>query len=162
MRAHQGLRALTAAALVGLVCATATSFGFAQQWDPNVFGKENTLQFLTLGPNEGEHWSRVWVVDIGGRLYIRLGTRAADRIEKNTTAPYVKVRIAGQEFDRVRVEPAPDMAEKVAAAMADKYWSDIFVRHMSHPLTASLVPEARSPASPPRANGGLEIFGINC
>ena len=33
------------------------------------------------------------------------------------------------------------MAEKVAAAMGDKYWSDVFVRFFSHPLTLRLAPE---------------------
>ena len=32
------------------------------------------------------------------------------------------------------------MAERVAAAMADKYWSDIFVRFFAHPLTLRLKP----------------------
>ncbi len=27
----------------------------------------------------------------------------------------------------------PDMKEKVAAAMADKYWMDVLIRHESHP-----------------------------
>jgi len=29
----------------------------------------------------------------------------------------------------------------VAHAMADKYWSDVLVRHMDHPLTMRLAPE---------------------
>ena len=69
--------------------------------------------------------------------------RAEDlaRLEKNTTAPFVKVRIAGQEFDNVRGEPAPEMAERVAAAIAVKYWSDLVVRFINHPLTIRLVPQ---------------------
>jgi hypothetical protein len=39
------------------------------------------------------------------------------------------------------VEEMPDMKQKVAAAMADKYWMDILVRHESHPMVARLVPE---------------------
>jgi hypothetical protein len=35
-----------------------------------------------------------------------------------------------------------DMKQKVAAAMADKYWIDILVWHESHPMVARLVPEA--------------------
>jgi hypothetical protein len=80
----------------------------------------------------------VWVVEVEGQLYIRLGRRAAARFEKNTTAPFLKVRIAGQEFDHVRAEPAPEMAERVAAAMAAKYWSDLLIRFASHPLTVRL------------------------
>ena len=37
------------------------------------------------------------------------------------------------------------MKEKVAAAMADKYWMDILIRHESHPMVARLVPEASPP-----------------
>lgn len=64
--------------------------------------------------------------------------RAAARFEKNTTAPFVKVRIAGREFDNVRAEPAPEMVERVAAAMAAKYWSDLLIRFASHPLTVAV------------------------
>jgi hypothetical protein len=108
-------------------------------WDPARLAKESTLEFLTVGPPEGEHWSRVWVVEVGGQLYIRLGQRAADRFEKNITAPLLKVRIAGQEFDNVRAEPAPDMADRVDVAMAAKYWSDLLMRFSSHRLTVRLL-----------------------
>ena len=110
-------------------------------WDPPAFAKESTLEFLTVGPSEGEHWSTVWLVVIDGQLYIRLGSRAAARMEQNTTTPYVKLRIAGQQFDRVKAEPAPDKVDQVAAAMADKYWSDFMVRHLNHPLTMRLTPQ---------------------
>jgi hypothetical protein len=43
------------------------------------------------------------------------------------------------------VEEMPDMKEKVAAAMADKYWMDILIRHESHPMVARLVPEVSPP-----------------
>jgi hypothetical protein len=115
-------------------------------WDPVTFARESTLQFLTVGPQEGEHWSKVWVVNVDGQLYIRLGRRAAARFEKNTTAPFLKVRIAGQEFDHVRAEPAPEMAERVAAAMAAKYWSDLLMRFASHPLTVRVSTLAPSEA----------------
>jgi hypothetical protein len=116
-------------------------------WAPATLAKENTLEFLTVGPEEGEHWSKVWVVEIGGQLYLRLGTRSAARFEKNTTAPYVKVRIAGIEFDHVRAESAPEKAEQVAAAMAAKYWGDLLMRFASHPLTIRL-----SAPEPPRGS----------
>ncbi|MGH7897013.1 MAG: hypothetical protein ACREQQ_03625 [Candidatus Binatia bacterium] len=111
-------------------------------WDPQAFRGEDTLDFLTVGPEEGEHWSRVWLVVLDGRVYVRLGDRAAERMKKNTAAPYVKVRIAGQEFDRVKAEPAPEMVDEVAAAIGEKYWSEIVVRYFSHPLTMRLEPEA--------------------
>jgi len=110
-------------------------------WDPQAFSKETTLEFLTVGPEEGQHWSTVWLVVIDGQVYIRLGTRAAERMTKNTTAPIVKVRIAGQEFDRVKAEAAPDMVEPVGKAMGEKYWSDWLIRHFNHPLTMRLTPE---------------------
>jgi hypothetical protein len=116
-------------------------------WDPATLGKENILEFLTVGPEEGEHWSKVWVVEVGGQLYLRLGRRAAARFEKNTTAPYVKVRIAGLEFDHVHAEPAPEMANQVAVAMAAKYWSDLLIRFASHPLTIRLSPPDRPRSS---------------
>jgi len=110
-------------------------------WDPAAFSKENTLEFLTVGPEEGEHWSTVWLVVIDGQVYIRLGSRAADRMTQNTTKPDVKLRIAGQQFDRVKAESAPDMAPAVANAMGDKYWSDVLVKYFNHPLTMRLTPE---------------------
>ena len=56
-------------------------------WDPQTLAREDTLEFLTVGPQEGEHWSRVWVVAVDDQLYVRLGRRAATRFEKNTTLP---------------------------------------------------------------------------
>jgi hypothetical protein len=85
----------------------------------------------------------VWVVVIDDQVYVRLGSRAAGRIEKNPTA-YVGVRILGQQFERVRAVAAPDYAERVAKAMAAKYWSDLIIRHFSHPLTLRLVSEPGS------------------
>jgi hypothetical protein len=125
--------ALVIAALT--LTATAARAG----WDPAAFSTEETLEFLTV---EGgvEHWSTVWLVVIDGQVYIRLGSRAASRMEGNATKPDVQVKIAGQLFPKVRAEAVPDMAGAVAAAMADKYWSDVFVRHFSHPLTMRLTP----------------------
>jgi len=110
-------------------------------WDPNAFRDQSTLQIMTVGPKEGEHWSNLWLVVLDGQLYVRLGDRSFGRVQKNTTSPYVKVKIGDKEFDKVRLEAAPEMADKVAAAMADKYFMDILVRHESHPMTARLVAE---------------------
>jgi hypothetical protein len=43
----------------------------------------------------------------------------------------------------VRATLAPEMVERVQAAMADKYWTqaDFIVRRMSHPYTLRLEPE---------------------
>jgi hypothetical protein len=72
-------------------------------------------------------------------VYVRLGDRAAERVQGSTRAPLVDVRIAGETFHNVRIDPAPEMAERVATAMGEKYWFDMIVRHMSHPLTARLI-----------------------
>jgi|MudIll2142460700_1097286.scaffolds.fasta_scaffold444297_2 hypothetical protein len=128
-----GALLITGACLVAL--------GARAEWAPAAFSGESNLDFLTVNPDEGEHWSRVWLVVIDAQVYVRLGSRAASRMERNSTAPYVSVRIGGQEYKRVRVEPAPEQAARVAAAMADKYWSDCFVRYFNHPLTLRLVPE---------------------
>ncbi len=125
-------------ALMGGACAQNNP---VPGWDPDAFRDQSTLQLMTIGPEEGEHWSRLWLVCIDGQLYVRLGDRAFGRVEKNTASPYVKVKIGDKEFDRVRLEAAPDMAAKVAAAMADKYFMDILIRHESHPMTARLVAE---------------------
>lgn len=113
----------------------------AADWNPQAFSGENTLEFLTV-ENGVEHWSTVWLVVIDGQVYLRLGTRAAARMEHNATKPVVAIRIAGQTFDRVRAEPVPDMAEAVARAMGAKYWSDVLVRYFAHPLTVRLTPAA--------------------
>jgi len=109
-------------------------------WDPARFADESTLDFLTVSPADGEHWSRVWLAVIEDQVYIRLGSRAAARIEGNIRKPTVSVRIGKEEFAGVEAIPAPEMADAVAAKMAEKYTTDIFVRHLSHPLTMKLVP----------------------
>ena len=118
-------------------------------WDPTVFRDASTIKIMTTEPDVGEHWSNLWVVVIDGQPYVRLGDRSYGRIQRNTTSPYVKLKVADQEFDKVKVEEKPDMKEKVAAAMADKYWMDILIRHESHPMVARLVPEASPPQRSP-------------
>src|SRR2546430_12338295 len=142
------LRPLAAATFIALVAAPV----LAAEWKPSAYASESTLQLRTTAPGEGEHWFPVWLVVIDDQVYVRLGTRAATRIEGNTTAPHLRVRINGQQFDRVRGLPAPEDAERVAQAMAAKYWSDVLIRHLRHPLTLQLVPEhSRPPNRPLRA-----------
>ena len=129
--------------------ALLASVALAADWKPPAYADASTIELRTTAPGEGEHWFPVWVVVVDGQVYVRLGARAASRIERNTTAPYVGVRILGQQFDRVRGVPAPEEAERVAAAMRAKYWTDVIVRYMSHPLTLRLVP-ADDSANPPR------------
>jgi hypothetical protein len=110
-------------------------------WDPARHAGESTLEFLTVSPDEGEHWSRVWLVVLDDQVYIRLGSRAAARMTQNTRAPIVSIRIAKEEFADVEAIAVPEMAEAVAAAMAEKYSTDIFVRYLDHPLTMKLRPK---------------------
>jgi hypothetical protein len=117
-------------------------------WDPATFGSESVIQIMTTEPDVGEHWSKLWVVVIDDQPFVRLGGRSYGRVQKNTTSPYVKLKIGDQEFDKVKLEEMPDMKDKVAAAMADKYFMDKLIRYENHPMVARLVPEA---APPPNA-----------
>src|SRR5881296_3897325 len=132
------LQGLSGALLLSTVLATPSA---AAEWTPRAYAGANTIELRTVAAGEGEHWFPVWVVVIDDQVYVRLGPRAAGRIEKNQTAPYVGVRILGRQFERVRGVPAPDNAARVAKAMAAKYWSDLIVHHFAHPLTLPLVPE---------------------
>ena len=111
------------------------------QWDARAFRDLDTLEFLTVSPTEGPHWSTVWLVVLDDEVYVRLGSRASARMRANTTTPHVSVRIGGREYERVRAEEAADEAGKVADAMAAKYWTDVLVRFVPHPLTMRLQPE---------------------
>ena len=106
----------------------------AVKWDPQAISKQDTLEFLTVGPEEGEHWSTVWLVVIDGQVYLPQGPVAEAVIDG------VKVRIAGQEYDHVKAEAAPNMIEPVAKAMGEKYTSDFLVKYFNHPLTMRLTP----------------------
>jgi len=127
-------------AVFALVLASATAVA-ADGWSPATFAGENTLQLKTAAAGEGEHWFPVWLVVVDDDVYVRLGSRAASRMERNMTAPYVAVRVGGREFDRVKAIPMPEKTAAVADAMARKYWSDVIVRHFHHPMTVKLVPE---------------------
>jgi hypothetical protein len=111
-------------------------------WNPAAWTGENTIDLRTTNPGEEPHWSPVWLVVIDGKLYVRLGSRAAGRFDRNTTKPVMGVRIAGKQFDRVHGIIANDMKAQVEKAMADKYWmqGDVIVRRMDHPYTMRLEP----------------------
>jgi len=111
------------------------------QWDAKAFRDLDTLEFQTVGPTEGPHWSTVWLVVLDDEVYVRLGSRASARMKENTTAPFVNVRVGGREYERVRAEETADAASRVGNAMAAKYWTDVFVRYVSHPLTMRLAPD---------------------
>jgi hypothetical protein len=133
-------------AAVTLVVCVRSVTAAEPQWTPGQWVDEDPVELRTQRSGEEPHWFKVWVAVIDDQLYVRLGRRASERIEHNTTAPDVSVRIAGQEFDHVRIENAPQMADRVAAELAEKYWTDVLVRFMSHPLTVRLVPA--TPATP--------------
>jgi alpha-acetolactate decarboxylase len=143
MKFRTQVYALVAVAVlsIALIGAARAANSSVPGWDPNAFRDLSTLQIMTVGPEEGEHWSKLWLVVIDGQVYVRLGDRSFGRVQKNTANPYVKVKVGDNEFDKVKLEGATDMTDKVAAAMADKYFMDILIRHESHPMTARLVPE---------------------
>ena len=130
--------------ILGVVLAAATPAAATESppaWNPTAWQAEDTVELRTQAPGEEEHWFKVWFVVLDGQLYVRLGGRASKRFEDNTTRPLIAVRIAGEEFARVTGVPVPELADRVAAAMADKHWSDVFVRWIDHPLTLRLTPE---------------------
>jgi len=135
------MKVLSIGAILAAMLFT-TSANAAANWDLSLFQKESTLQFYTVNASGDEHWSTVWVVVIDGAPYVRLGTASTDRINGNTKAPYVNIKIGGQEFDHVLAQSAPEMRDKVMAAMRDKYWMDFAVRSSNHPLIMRLVPPA--------------------
>jgi hypothetical protein len=147
IRRIANLAILSFALLIALVTVAHANDKVVPGWDPTVFRDASTIKVMTTEPDVGEHWSSLSVVVIDGQPYIRLRDRSYGRIQRNTTRPYVKLKVVDQEFDKVKVEEMPDMKEKVAAAMADKYWMDILIRHESHPMVARLVlvPEASPP-----------------
>ena len=136
------MRTTTVAATLLALCTVAKGLGPAV-WNPPAWVAENTVELRTTDPGEEPHWFPVWHVVLDGKLYVRLGSRAAGRFDRNGTKPVIGVRIAGNTFERVRGILAPEMVERVQAAMADKYWTqaDFIVRRMSHPYTLRLEPE---------------------
>ena len=118
-----------------------TGVAAAGSWKPRSWVDESTIELRTTCPGEGEHWFKVWMVVLDDQVYVRLGTRAAKRIACNIGRPWLAARIAGEEFDHVLGAEAAGQAPRVADAMAKKYWSDVLVRHFSHPLTLRLTGE---------------------
>ncbi len=124
-----------------LLVATRAAAAPVPGWTPGAWAAEDTLQLTTDRPDEGAYTFPVWLVVVDDQLYVRLGGRAADRVQKSASAPYVGVTVGGQHFDKVRCEPAPDQVTRVAEAMGAKYTSDLLIRYFPHPLTCRLVPE---------------------
>lgn len=139
------------ALLLALALIAFASPVHAADWTPSMWTGEQTLQFKTNCPEEGEHWSYVWLVVLDGQLWIRLGSQAAGRADCSSTKPLTSVKIGNELFENVEMVQVPEMAERVAAAMAGKYWTDMFVRYMNHPYTIKLVPKADAAAAPAAA-----------
>ena len=106
-----------------LLCIVAAAA--AADWRPAAISDQSTIEILTVVPPEGEHWSTVWFTVIDGTAYVRLGSRARKRIEASTMAPRTKVRTADGVVHAMRYEQAPELADKIASAMYEKYWSDV-------------------------------------
>jgi len=109
-------------------------------WDPGAIAAEDTVTLSTRCPDEEEHSFPVWLVVVDDHVYVRLGARAARRIECNVSKPRLRIKLGGQGF-QVTGTPAPEEAGRVADAMADKYATDWFIRWFPHPLTLRLVPD---------------------
>src|ERR1700723_1253352 len=133
-----------AASMIIILIATAVLTPAADSqisgWDPDTFRKASTIQIMTTEPDVGEHWSKLWVGVIDDQPFVRLGSRSYGRVQKNTTSPFVKLKVGDQEFDKVKLEEMPYMKDKVAAATADKYFMDKLIRYETHPMVARLVP----------------------
>lgn len=136
-------RGLVAFASLALVAFDAR----AEDWTPGDWVEEETIELGTTEPGEEIYYFPVWLVVIDGDVYVRLGSSAAEKFEESTTKPYLGVKIAGQSFPEVEGISTPEKAEQVADLMGEKYWSDIFIRFVPHPLTLRLVPVSETPPS---------------
>jgi len=134
-------------AVLGLACA-ALAQRYGPGWAPNEWKDVDTLELCTTSPGESEYCFPVWLVVLDEDVYVRLGTKAAERMRSNVGGRYLPVEVGGRRFDHVRATEAPDYVDRVAKAMAEKYTADILVRHFSHPLTMRLRLEA--PLDTPR------------
>ena len=153
-RRRIGWKLGTALGVLLVLASVARAGAPATAWEPTRWGAEETVELRTTEAGEEPHWFKVWLVVLDGQLYVRLGGRAAGRVESNETKPALGVRIAGLEFDDVVGTPVPDMAGPVADAMADKYWSDVFIRFVDHPLTLRLAPRGDQSGGPSAAAAG--------
>jgi hypothetical protein len=127
-------------ALLLALLTTTGALAADPEWTPDRWRDEDTLQLHTVDA-DGPYDFPVWLVVIDGELYVRLWSRAAHRVETSTTWPALGVDVGGRHFARVQAESVPAMAEAVSEAMAGKYWSDVFIRFLSHPLTLRLRAE---------------------
>ena len=107
-----------------LATLSLTTLLAAGAWDLSPVEDQSNVEFLTVVPDEGEHWSTVWFVILDDAVYLRLGPRGAGRVDRNSTAPRMKLRFSDEQVYDVEYAKAPEMAERVADAMYEKYWTD--------------------------------------
>ncbi|HUI25759.1 MAG TPA: hypothetical protein VL403_06700 [Candidatus Kryptonia bacterium] len=131
--------------VVGGVMLSAGVHAAEPAWTPNDWTKEETVKLCTNVPGEGEYCFPVWLVVINGDVYVRLGSKATERMRKNTGGFVLPIELAGHRFEHVRATETPDYVDRVNQAMADKYTGDIIIHHFSHPLTMRLRPESAAP-----------------
>jgi hypothetical protein len=132
------------AATLGMLAVLAPAPAHAaDEWTPAAWADENTVELRTTDPGTEPHWFPVWHVVLDDRLYVRLGSRAAGRFDRNATKPIVGVRIGGKTFERVRGVVEPEMTARIDDAMREKYWlqGDVIVRRIDHPYYMRLEPE---------------------
>jgi len=142
--ARAAARAGTAAlAVVTLAACTErpTTAAQASEWNPRAWTGENTIELGVVREDGTPRWFKVWIVVLDDQPYVRLGSASVSKIEENHTKPFVGVRVAGREFPHVKLEAAPDYADRVARAMASKYPSDMLIHLVPHPMTARLTAE---------------------
>jgi len=139
----ENMRSINKAVAAGLAASMlvlATPSVFAYWWSPSAFTEERTLKLGMRCRGERERRLSERFVVLGGMVYVRLSRREAAIVQCNGMAPLLAVEVARQRFESVRGTPAPEFAERVDKAMADKYITDILVRFFPHPLTLRLVP----------------------
>jgi hypothetical protein len=136
-----------------LATLSLTALLAAGTWNLSPVEDQSNVEFQTMVPDEGEHWSTVWFVVIDDAVYLRLGPRAAGRVERNSTAPRMKLRFSDEQVYDVQYAQAPEMAERVADAMYEKYWTDVFGEPFrklglsSPPVILRVVPAEAAAAS---------------
>ena len=137
------IRSVLISAAVALTIAPAIAAA-GPAWTPAQWTRDDTLKLCTTTPQEATYCFPVWLVVIDNNVYVRLGNKAAGRVKGNTAGMVLPVEIGGQRFDAVRLIDAPDKVDAVAKAMADKYWSDWYIRWFAHPMTLRLEPASGS------------------
>ena len=168
MRSHRGetswLRLLVIVLLAGRERARCASTRSCRSWDPAAFRDLDTLEFLTVGPEEGPHWSTVWLVVLDDHVYVRLGSRAADRMQQQHDDA-LRVTCASAAGVRARAgrRSEPAMAARVADAMGEKYIDRLFDPLLVAPARrcgSSRTPRCPERDGPPTSAAAVTADGL--